>query len=96
MYTHMHAYILIIFFLYKIKALKEVLQLIEKSQTIQGHKIGEKQTDILLTLYEFEAKALMGLEGLEDLLEKLSRIPSVEPKTFEIAAGFVDVILNCF
>ena len=46
-----------------------------------------KQTGILLVLYEFEARAMMGMGGLEDLLETLSKIPSVEPKTFEIAAS---------
>ena len=51
----------------------------------RGQEAG--QAHILLMLYEFEAKSLLGMEGLDCLLERLADVPSVEPKTFETVAG---------
>ena len=51
----------------------------------RGQEAG--QAHILLMLYEFEAKSLLGMEGLESLLVRLAAVPTVEPKTFETVAG---------
>ena len=71
--------------------LKEVLQLINQTKmaSIEAGGRGQEagQAHILLMLYEFEAKSLLGMEGLESLLERLAAVPTVEPKTFETVAG---------
>ena len=71
--------------------LKEVLQLINQTKIATSEAGGRGQeagqAHILLMLYEFEAKSLLGMEGLESLLERLAAVPTVEPKTFETVAG---------
>ena len=71
--------------------LKEVLQLINQTKMASSEAGGRGQeagqAHILLMLYEFEAKLLLGMEGLESLLERLAAVPTVEPKTFETVAG---------
>ena len=71
--------------------LKEVLQLINQTKMATSEAGGRGQeagqAHILLMLYEFEAKSLLGMEGLESLLERLAAVPTVEPKTFETVAG---------
>lgn len=75
----------------QIAILKDVLQLIDQSKMAtsevggRGQEAG--QAHILLMLYEFEAKSLLGMEGLDRLLERLAGVPTVEPKTFETVAG---------
>ena len=72
--------------------LKDVLQLIDQAKMAASSELGGQgqeagQAHILVMLYEFEAKSLLGMEGLDHLLERLAGVPSVEPKTFETVAG---------
>ena len=44
-------------------------------------------THSLLALYEFEAKLKLGHQDLDNVLEQITTLPSVEPKTFETIAA---------
>ena len=44
-------------------------------------------THSLLALYEFEAKLKLGHQDLDNILEQITKLPSVEPKTFETVAA---------
>ena len=44
-------------------------------------------THSLLALYEFEAKLKLGHQDLDNVLEQITKMPSVEPKTFESIAA---------
>lgn len=44
-------------------------------------------THSLLALYEFEAKLKLGHQDLDNILEQITKLPSVEPKTFETIAA---------
>ena len=44
-------------------------------------------THSLLALYEFEAKLKLGHQDLDNVLEQTTKLPSVEPKTFETIAA---------
>ena len=44
-------------------------------------------THSLLALYEFEAKLKLGHQDLDNILEQITKLPSVEPKTFDTVAA---------
>ena len=44
-------------------------------------------SNVLLVLYEFEAKAKLGNEDLDACLEAATSLPTADPKTFETMAG---------
>ena len=71
--------------------LRETLELVDQTRAvamaISGGNGEESQASVLLLLYEFEAKILLGESGLEGIFSKLSKLKQLEPKTFEIIAG---------
>ena len=42
---------------------------------------------VLLSVYEFDAKANLNHDDIECLLDKISTLPNVEANTFETIAG---------
>ncbi len=47
----------------------------------------DTSTPLLLTLYEFEARARLGDPRLEEVLEHALSLPATEPKAFHTLAG---------
>lgn len=53
-------------------------------------------TEILLLLYEFEAKAKLGDPDVESVLERALSLPYSDPKTYETMAGrIISAIFVC-
>ena len=73
--------------------LESVLENVERCRSI-CRQIGvggvidvSDPTHSLLALYEFEAKLKLGHQDLDNALEQITKLPSVEPKTFETIAA---------
>ena len=49
--------------------------------------IGNKETDVLLMLYEFEARVKLKDPAVESVLEKALTMTGTDPKIFETLAG---------
>jgi hypothetical protein len=45
------------------------------------------KSDLLMLLYEFEARCKLGDPAVEEVLEVLLKIPNPDPKPFETIAG---------
>lgn len=60
---------------------------------IQGNMLSATETrskdttDILLMLYEFEARVKLNDPGVEEILERALKLPTPDPKTFETLAA---------
>ena len=53
---------------------------------------GKDTAQVLLSLYEFEAKAKLGMKGLSSVLDYLRELPQSDASTFETIAGKEDNI----
>ena len=56
--------------------------------------LDEESTDdvpVVLSVYEFDAKANLNHEDVECLLDKISKLPNTDGKTFETIAGNKDL-----